>query len=429
MTNHEGLIVLPRPIADRIAAAKTAGALIVRVDRVENLALVLGYRTDEGDAWSDRTDDFVRAHYTHVADEGSTGRYHRADEELHAYGFLADRRGATLTLEAFNTHINGRMRPNRMAYWTPVVTYAPDVEEPVPRWRGWWISEDNAARCPVHVVDLEYTTPHVYHEAWPLDTTMNARATVLGVGSIGSAAAHSLATYGIGYLTLVDPDRLLTHNVARHYLGIEDIGRNKARASASRLTEAHPHLDVEALPLDVVTDANQLRHNLPSADVAIVATDGVESRQAANWLTTHAGIPTVFACVLDDGAIGEIVRTGPGAGCLTCNRTPLRDQGRMNPEPRLDLPYGTGTRHRPMTAVGGDLRLMGQLAAKVAVATLLERHGHRSHWIGADHGLVGLRPDRLYPPPFAGLRAGSITWRTFDRAPDCSVCPTTPPVR
>ena len=424
MSRHDGLIVLPRTIADRLAAAPAPGSLAVRVDPAENLAVVFGYRPDDGGGHRDRTDDFIRNHYTHVSNEGSAGRYHRATEDLHAYGSAADHLRVTLTAEAFREGVTGRVRLSDTSLQTPVVTYAPEAEEPVPRWRGWWVSQQEAARCPVHVVDVDDAGPSVFQDAWPVDTTTKTRAVMIGVGSIGSAAANSLASYGIGHLTLVDPDVLLTHNVARHHLGIRDVGRNKARATAQRLRDQYPHLEAVGLSLDVVSDANQLRDELPLADVVIVTTDGVESRLAANWLTAHANVPTVFACVLDDGAIGEIVRTTPGAGCLVCNRIPLRAQGLIDPEPSLDLPYGTGRRHRPMTAVGGDLKLMGQLSAKVAVATVLERLGDRSQRIGADHGIVGLRPDRQYPPPFADAQPGSVIWRTFTRDPDCPVCVT-----
>ncbi len=61
----------------------------------------------------------------------------------------------------------------------------------------------------------------------------------------------------------------------------------------------------------------------------------------------------------------------PTAGGLLCHRQYLADIGGFDPE--LDVPYGEGNGQRPMTAVAGDLQLVGQLAAKAAVATLLER--------------------------------------------------------
>jgi hypothetical protein len=49
-----------------------------------------------------------------------------------------------------------------------------------------------------------------------------------------------------------------------------------------------------------------------------------------------------------------------------CSR--LVENAVVDPEPAIDLGYGTGTSHRPMTAVAGDLAAVGTLAAKVATA-------------------------------------------------------------
>jgi tRNA A37 threonylcarbamoyladenosine dehydratase len=38
---------------------------------------------------------------------------------------------------------------------------------------------------------------------------------MVGMGSIGAAAFHALAAYGVGQLILVDPDRLRWHNLVR----------------------------------------------------------------------------------------------------------------------------------------------------------------------------------------------------------------------
>ncbi|WP_425559020.1 ThiF family adenylyltransferase [Kutzneria kofuensis] len=46
-----------------------------------------------------------------------------------------------------------------------------------------------------------------------------------GAGSIGGAAAHALAAYGVGRLHLLDPDRLEWHNLPRHVCGEKHVGR------------------------------------------------------------------------------------------------------------------------------------------------------------------------------------------------------------
>jgi hypothetical protein len=125
-----------------------------------------------------------------------------------------------------------------------------------------------------------------------------------------------------------------------------------------------------------------------------------------------------------DGAFGEILRLRPwpGRGCLLCQRAFLTSTGRMDPEPALDSAYGTGTSHRPMTAVGTDLVMVGQLAAKVAVATLLEQAGHSDQRIELDWALLGLRRDRSAPDLFE-LHPGEVRWLPqVESRPDCPTC-------
>jgi hypothetical protein len=94
----------------------------------------------------------------------------------------------------------------------------------------------------------------------------------------------------------------------------------------------------------------------------------------------------------------------------------------MDPEPALDSAYGTGTSHRPMTAVGTDLVLVGQFAAKLAVATLLEEAGHHDQQVGPDWAVIGLRGDRTAPDPF-DLYPGEVRWlANVESRPDCPTC-------
>lgn len=133
----------------------------------------------------------------------------------------------------------------------------------------------------------------------------------------------------------------------------------------------------------------------------------------------------MLACVLENGRLGEVLRLRPWAdrGCLTCQRTALFEMGGLLPEPTLDVEYGTGATHRPMTAVGADLHLIGQLAAKVTVATLLEPRGHPDQVLDGEHALIALRPQPGWTPPFDIRRQGEVKWLPAGpRTPGCPTC-------
>lgn len=422
MRRPSGMFVLPSAVAQQIVDASGPGTLVARIDPIENVALVIGFRPDNGTAPVDHLRPFVTAHYTSGTETRTTGRCHAAEAELHLDGILSHRRGASVRREHFTSQLRGSTKVIGGHY----LTYAPDAEDPVPTWLAWFVDGDAARLFPVEIVEEDHDPADDLGDAWPTRMIGSTEVGVIGVGSIGSAAAEGLAGYGVGTVHLVDYDRLEQHNLVRHVLTARDIGRRKAQATAEHLHHRHPHIDAIPYDYDVVHDADRLRELLPEWDAVVVATDGVESRLAANWLAVHARIPAVFACVLDDGALGEIVRSLPGQGCLVCHRTGLRERGAWDPEPGIDLDYGTGTPHRPMTAIGSDLAHVGRLAAKTAVATVLERHGHRDQRIVGNHAAVGLRPARRYADPFDDLGHGDTRWTRFDRRPACHVCGTGP---
>lgn len=422
MRPPSGMFVLPSAVADEIVGASGPGALVVRIDPVENVALIVGFRPDGGTATTDHTRPFVREHYTSATDTGQAGRCHAAESDLHAAGILSAMHSGAVPIDHFRSRLRGRTGPLRSHY----VTYAPDAEEPLPKWLGWHLSDNVARLFPVEVVDEDRDPLDDLGDAWATDSVRSKHVGVIGVGSIGSAAAEGLAAYGIGAIHLVDFDRLTQHNLPRHVLTARDIGRRKTHAMVEHLRARHPQLTVTPHDLDVVHDADDVRDLLTGWDAVVVATDGVESRLAANWLAAQARVPAMFACVLEDGAIGEVVRSLVGEGCLVCNRTRLEEGGTWDPEPGIDLDYGTGFSHRPMTAVGSDLAYVGRLAAKTAVATLLERDGHRDQRINGNHAAVGLRPTRRYAAPFDSLRHSDTRWTRFGQRPDCHVCGTTP---
>jgi hypothetical protein len=149
----------------------------------------------------------------------------------------------------------------------------------------------------------------------------------------------------------------------------------------------------------------------------------VESRRAVNHLARRAGRPAVFACVLEDGAFGEVIRVRERTGCLCCLRLTQIETGSFDPEPGIDLGYGTGTTHRPMTAAPSDLQLVGTLAAKLTLSTLLEARGRWHQRLPGDFAIIGLQPKPDMLPPFDLECAGDIRWNDLPgRRNDCPTC-------
>jgi hypothetical protein len=422
------IILIPKEAALRIRDGGSWGAVTFKVVDAENAGYV--YQVSSGPDMPLLPVEMrpERRHFLSAGDVRPGSLWYRVRPELHVCWWLNRRQLTQLTLDYFRSQVDsGFKNPGRATYIA--ITYAPgaaDLSEdvPIPEFVAWRVTSDGVSpldiECEPEVQGNAQLAPY-----WPVPVLEETTVMVIGVGSIGGAAAHALAAYGVGRLLLVDPDRLRWHNLVRHVSGAVHVGRLKVTAVREDLRHMRPETDVCPLPLDVVRDADKIRALLSETDLVLGATDGVAPRRVISHLARRARLDAILACVLDDGGIGELLRLRPwpDRGCLVCQRQALHDSGSIDPEPTIDAGYGTGTRHRPMTAVGADLHLLGQLAAKSAVATILERHGAAHQRLPGDHAIIALqpRPGRAYPFDLTGT--GTIRWRpAATPIPDCPTC-------
>jgi molybdopterin-synthase adenylyltransferase len=144
------------------------------------------------------------------------------------------------------------------------------------------------------------------------------RALVVGIGGLGTWAAELLARAGVGFLRLVDDDRVELTNLHRQALfGEWDAAESlsKPEAAAWRLHEVNSGVHVEAF------EARLDRHNIAelAADVDVIldGTDNWPSRFLINDFAVKYGKPWIMA-----GVVGTEAQTAtflPGrTPCLRC---------------------------------------------------------------------------------------------------------------
>ncbi|WP_261995101.1 HesA/MoeB/ThiF family protein [Streptomyces sp. ME109] len=420
------LILIPHRAAETLRGAGPWGRLTLRIDRPEGRAVVAGI-SQRGNGIIP-VDPDLRSRLLSSCDTTPTGYWYRASAELHAIWIELRKRCNTATaLDIFKAHVpSGFKAPGAEGYLA--LTHAPGMQDAFPEHHlpdllAWHITPTQAVPLAVSaepaITGIQQLDGH-----WPTQRLQQTRVMLIGTGSIGSATAHALAGYGVGHLTLVDPDRLDWHNLVRHTSARQHIGRLKVDALAEELAALRPDTVTAPLALNVITDADRIRALLTDTDLAVCTADGVAARRVTGHLARRAGLTAVLACVLNDGAIGEIMRLRPrpGHGCLTCRRQHLIEAGGIDPEPALDAGYGTGTPHRPMTAVGPDLHLVAHLAAKTAVASILERAGHPDQRLPGEHALIALRRQPDWAPPFDLARTTELRW--LPASPPQDGCPT-----
>ncbi|WP_327781783.1 ThiF family adenylyltransferase [Pseudomonas qingdaonensis] len=109
-----------------------------------------------------------------------------------------------------------------------------------------------------------------------------SRVVCVGVGSLGSTVALQLARSGVGHLTLIDPDHLVSANLGRHVLGADDLGLPKAEALQVKIRKDLPTTEVTAFP----TFAEVVMYTNPEvfekADLVVVTTADWQS-EVALW--------------------------------------------------------------------------------------------------------------------------------------------------
>ncbi|MFC7280095.1 ThiF family adenylyltransferase [Paractinoplanes rhizophilus] len=419
MTNPY-LVLVTSGTAARIAgSAQRWGRTAVAVDTDNELFGVIG--SADGDASPVLDHPAGEAHPITRAQRPVPGLWAVVPPGSHETHADARRIGRQLRPTAFDAFFADVPVQARSAGTFVVATRQPGAAQ---EWAAW-IAGDFGLRP----LDIDILPPPSFDPlpdlgaGWPVED-LDRPVVVVGVGSIGSAVAHALARYGVREMVLVDPDRLRRHNLVRHQNTRAAIGQYKVDAMREAIGEQWPATRVTALRASVIAGADLMRPLFARSPLVICAADGVAARRTVSHLAWRAGSTAVFACVLRDGALGEVlrVRPWPGTPCLLCTRAALVKEGSFDPEPDLDAAYGTGEVHRPMTAIGSDLTMVAGLTAKLAVATLLENAGHYEHVIRPDWAMIGLRLDRGAPEPF-DLFPGQLHWLpAADARPDCPTC-------
>lgn len=81
----------------------------------------------------------------------------------------------------------------------------------------------------------------------------------IGAGAIGGYLSQQLTALGAGWgkkakFTIIDHDNLSTENIGRHLLGIESVGKSKAKELEKYLLASMPHLKIEGVNASVLRD-------------------------------------------------------------------------------------------------------------------------------------------------------------------------------
>ncbi len=130
---------------------------------------------------------------------------------------------------------------------------------------------------------------------------------VCGLGGLGGFAVELLARLGIGHLILADGDVFAEHNLNRQLLCTqENLGVHKVEASARRINEVNPAVEVTIHRFFFQGQEGFFR----GAEVVVDALDQIPSRLALQDHCAELGIPMVHGAIA--GLTGQVMTVFPG---------------------------------------------------------------------------------------------------------------------
>ena len=134
---------------------------------------------------------------------------------------------------------------------------------------------------------------------------------IVGMGGLGCPVAHYLISSGIGYLTIMDPDKVELSNLSRQPLYTkDDVGNFKVKAAKEVLSHINPNAVINEVS-EELTKENALTH-VSAHDFVIDCTDNVDSRYVLSDICQSIEKPLIHGGIRAfEGNVGVFL---PGSG-------------------------------------------------------------------------------------------------------------------
>ena len=200
----------------------------------------------------------------------------------------------------------------------------------------------------------------INHQRKPKNLTALAgkQVGIVGLGSVGSKIAVSLARLGVKRFYLLDEDILLPENLSRHALDFQAVGQHKTRATMKALERLVPDLEIVTSEMNLTGQENnallsRAMESLGECDLIVDATasPGVFALLSEVALTYRK--PIVWGKVFAGGIGGLVARSRPD----------------LDPNPtKLNSAYLSYTHANPFEAGNAEVDYGAQLGDGIVVA-------------------------------------------------------------
>lgn len=137
-----------------------------------------------------------------------------------------------------------------------------------------------------------------------------AKVLVIGAGGLGCPVLQYLSTAGVGYIGIMDFDRIEIHNLHRQILYTEnEIGQEKALVAQEVVSKLNPLIEVVAIP-EKLTAENAVKI-IEHYDIVVDGSDNFATRYLVNDTCVQLGKSLVYGSILKfDGQIAVFNHKG-----------------------------------------------------------------------------------------------------------------------
>lgn len=230
------------------------------------------------------------------------------------------------------------------------------------------------------------------------------RVGIVGLGSVGSKVAVSLARSGVRRFLLVDDDYLAPDNMVRHELSWAYVGTHKVRAvrDALSLVAAGVQVDTRTTRLagqeSAVTMAATL-NDLSDCDLLIDATANPEVFLLLAAISNRKGTPLCWGEIFAGGYGGMIARARPGRDP---NPLAVRDAYHVHLATLPNAPFKSaagydGNEEQPLVAHDSDVGFVATALTRLVIDTALSQDPSEFPY---SVYLLGMRREWVFEAPF-----------------------------
>ena len=237
---------------------------------------------------------------------------------------------------------------------------------------------------------------------------------IVGLGSVGSKLALTLARAGVGQFCLIDDDLLHPDNLVRHDSDWLHVGQHKVDAVADRIAVVSSSTTVlrhrvRLVGQESATTTAAATTALGRCDVVVDATANPEVFSLLAHVARQSKKPMVWGEVFGGGFGGLVARARPERDAEPFTlRQAISDAGnRIAAEKDAEVPVVAGDYEvspgdePPMIASDADVAIVAHLAAEYILDTLSAREPSRfpypAYYVGLHRAWIFDEPFQVYP--------------------------------